>query len=57
MKFYIADIDFSGTFDILVEANSETEARMLARDEAKKYIKSPHTLEIEVYSVKESNEQ
>jgi len=57
MKFYIADIDFSGTFDILVEANSATEARIIARDEAKKYIKSPTTLEIEVYSVEESDEQ
>ena len=55
--FYIADVDFSGTFDICVEANSEVEARMLACDEAKKRIKSPHTLDVSVYSVEESDEK
>lgn len=57
MKFYVADIDFSGTMDVVVEANSETEARILARDAAKSYIKGPCTLEIEIYSIKESDEQ
>lgn len=57
MKFYVADVDYSGTFDILVEAENESEARILASDEAKKRIKSPHTLEVSVYSVEESNEQ
>jgi hypothetical protein len=57
MKFYVADVDFSGTFDILVEADNESEAHILACDEAKKRIKSPHTLEISVYSVEESDEK
>jgi len=55
--FYIADVDFSGTFDICVEANSVVEARMLACDEAKKRIKSPRTLDVSVYSAEESDEK
>lgn len=57
MKFYVADVDFSGTFDIVVEANNELEARFFASDEAKKRIKSPSTLGITVHSVKESDEK
>ena len=57
MQFYVADVDFSGTFDVMVEAENATEARHLALDEAKKRIKSPHTFDVSIYSIKESDEK
>jgi hypothetical protein len=57
MKFYVVNVDATACFDIVVEAEDEGEAAVLAKDEAKKRIRSVDTLDLTVWGVRESDEK
>lgn len=57
MKFYKVGVAVDAEFDIVVEAENELDAADLARDEAKKRVRSPECLTITTFTPRESDEK